>query len=146
VFGFVDLSKGCYVRAGGPGKSPGSVFGTRTVRSGRVLRAVRVALAAHVAVAVVKEPEHGSDVRRTVNAMAHTLGHRIGGFRIAAFDDLVPLRIREAQLCHAMLAIEYAQLQMPVTHDSSTLRESLDAHTGPAVKLACDLIDERGRT
>ncbi len=35
---------------------------------------------------------------------------------------------------------------MPVAHDRSTIRTSLDMHTGPSVKLVGDLIDERGRT
>jgi hypothetical protein len=55
------------------------------------------------------------------------------------------LRTREAQLHHATVAIKDAELEMLVAHEGGTVRTSLDTHTGPAVKLVGDLIDERGR-
>ena len=114
--------------------------------SALVLAAERVVLAAQIAVAAVEEPQNGRNVRWPVDAMADTLGHRIGWFRIAVLDELVTLRVGDAQLRHPTLTIEDPELQMLVTHDRGTLRQSLDTHTGPAGKLAGDLIDERGST
>jgi hypothetical protein len=55
------------------------------------------------------------------------------------------LRVREAQLHHATVAIEDAELELLVAHQGGTFGTPLDAHAGPAVKLIGDLIDERGR-
>ena len=116
-------------------------MGERSWSSGRVLRAVRVVLAAQITVAAIEEPQHGRDVRWPVDAMADALGHRIGWFRIAVLDEFIALRIREAQLCHAMLAIEDAEFQMLVAHDRRALRASLYMDAGPGSELTGDVID-----
>jgi hypothetical protein len=61
-------------------------------------------------------------------------------------DELVMLRTQERQLGHATVAIKDAELVVLVADEGGTVGTSLDAHTGPAVKLVGDLIDERRGT
>ena len=58
------------------------------------------------------------------------------------FDQLVMLGAGEAQLDHAAVAIEDAELELLITNESSAVRALLNVHTGPRVKLVGDLIDE----
>jgi len=96
----------------------------------------------------IEQLEHGGDVRRPVDVMAHVLGilQLICGLRVATFDEFLALRKGKAQLGHAAVAIEDAELQVLVMDESDVVGASRDTHPGPAVKLAGDLIDERGRT
>src|SRR5689334_21044353 len=73
------------------------------------------------------------------------IGRRIGRLGISMLHELVVLRMREAQLDHAAVAIEDTELEVLVAHEGATVRTSLDTHAGPRVKLVGDLIDERGR-
>ena len=63
--------------------------------SGRVLRAVRVVLAAQVAVAAVEELEHRGHVRRPLDVVAHHVGvgRGVGRLGVAVLDELVVNRV-----------------------------------------------------
>jgi hypothetical protein len=114
--------------------------------SGGFLGAERAVVAAQLAVAAVEQSQNGRDVSRAVDVMADTLGQRIGWLGIAVFDELVTLGLREAQLGYSALAIEHPELELLVTHERGTLRDSLDPYTRPGGKLVGDLIDERFST
>jgi hypothetical protein len=138
--------------AGPPGLGRGQACAAECVgdqprgcSSGRVLGAVRVVLAAKVAVAAVEELEYGGHVCRPRDVVAHHVGVTcgVGRLGIAALDELGAYRMREAQLRDAPVPVEDTELEVLIADDGGAVRTLLGVHAGPGVELVGDLIDER---